>query len=99
MSVFMVFGPVACAFFCGALFLSVSIIISVLFLSTEEIKKAYQMRFLNISLLTTFSIGILMLLSTANHSLGYLAIWLLGALFGGIASLEIFKRLFLKLSF
>jgi len=79
MSLFMQFGPLACAALCGAIFLGVSTALATIFLSREEFRLANQYRFLNISLLASISFAGLMLAGGRADQLSY-AFWIVGAM-------------------
>lgn len=80
--VFMRFGALPCAFFCGALFLAFSAIFLSLGLRRNELRVVLQHGFLGVTFLSAISFATLMLSGGESDRIEY-AIWLLGAVIGG----------------
>jgi hypothetical protein len=84
----MAFGPVACAFLCGSLFLGAAQLMAVLVLSRGELRRAKSLEWPTLSLIAAVSLIALMGLGGAGHwtELGG---WFVGAVVGGWAALEL----------
>lgn len=79
MHFFMHFGPIVCSAACGAVFLSTSALLAIIFLKREELSVANRYRFLNVSLLATVTFAGLMLAGGEADRLSYL-FWMVGAI-------------------
>lgn len=88
MHIFMRFGPMACTFACGSVFLGVSISSAMFFLRPEEIRKVRQHRLLHVASLAFLSLGFFIMMDAdVFFSLGL--IWLAGAILGGMGAFEL----------
>lgn len=89
MSVFMKFmGHTYCMALCGAVFMGASGFTFSLLLRPEEIRVVRQHRWLQVTALSSLSLGVFLLLDAEVLILPG-ALWMLGTLLGGIAYLEL----------
>ena len=95
MSIFMEYGPIACAAGCGSVFLGTSFFLIGLFLRPEEYRKVQHLKLLNVTVLAALSYGVLMILGAEGGGVEYL-FWIVGAITGGRIFLEFGSRLSLR---
>lgn len=88
---FMAFGPTVCAVLCGVIFLGLTGIFATLCLRPEELRAARRFEWANLSAVSAFTLIALMLAGGEGAPLPYLG-WLIGAVVGGWASLELGAR-------
>jgi hypothetical protein len=82
------YGMGVCMLGCGALFASLSFLIAALMLRPEEVRTIRSNRFLQITSLTALSLGAFICSGAAIvASFGFL--WAIGAVAGGLATLEL----------
>ena len=80
-------GQSAVMWFGGVFFISTSLLVSGIVLTTEEISKLRIHQHLQILTLGTISLGFLFLFG-AEITFGFAALWFLGAFIGGLASTQ-----------
>jgi len=88
MQYFMQLGPRVCMVACGILFLGISAIVSAWLLRPEEVRVVKRNLILQLTLLSTASLGVLLCLG-ANILIKMALFWLIGTLLGGLGSFEI----------
>jgi hypothetical protein len=88
MEFFMHFGEYGCMVACGSFFLGSSILGAMLLLRPEEIRVIRSHRILELGALTLLSVGFFIMLQ-AEVVLGFFLAWAVGALVGGIFTLEV----------
>jgi len=99
MRVFMAMGHTACMIACGFFFLASSLLLSALLLSPEELRKLRAHRVFGLAYLILLSL-IFFVIVDAQVAAGFLGLWLLGSVVGGLFSLELgwlFRRNLLNL--
>jgi hypothetical protein len=87
MHYFMALGTYPCMVACGSFFLGSSLLVAALVLRPEEVRQLRQNRLLQMATLALLSMGAFLMLD-ARIGLGIAASWVLGAIAGGLASLE-----------
>lgn len=88
MKYLMKLGPHVCMFGCGVLFLSVSILVSVFVLRSEEIRAFRKTRLLQLPVLGLASMGVF--LCFGAQIIAELAlVWILGSVLGALGSFEL----------
>jgi hypothetical protein len=85
-------GHQVCMFLCGVVFLAISMLAAGLILNIEEMLSLKRNKYLQVAAISLFSLVILFLFG-AEFTLGIGALWLLGALVGGIAATETVWRM------
>lgn len=94
-AIFMRFGATACAALCGAIFVSVSLIISILFLSRPELRliKRSGVVCISIQVLAAFFAFLVIgkVMAVQNHFAGwsYELVWMISALITGVLVLKL----------
>ncbi len=96
MQIFMQFGPTVCRAACGAFFMMTSIVSACFFLRSEELRVVKRSKFLTITAVSSLGLGVFMCTSPETIYSAALA-WFLGALVGGLLSLELGIRVRLYL--
>lgn len=81
------YGEGACMLGCGAVFTSISLLLTAFLLRPEEVRVLEKNKVLQIGVLSTLSLGAMICLG-AEVVTTLAFVWMLGALLGGIASLE-----------
>jgi len=87
MDFFMHFGPLACAFLCGALFLGFAQILVATFLTRAELIRARAMEWATLSVFAALSLVVLILAGGRGETTELL-LWAVGALVGGWLTFE-----------
>lgn len=85
---FMQFGHEVCTFACGAIFVGLSLLASSFHLKPEDIKVLKEYEFLQLLVLSSLSLGFFVALG-AEVVLSLGIIWLVGAIVGGILTLNL----------
>lgn len=85
--IFMKFGQLPCAMFCGAMFLGLTALAANFLLNREELRVANRHRILNVSFLAAISFVGLMLAGGDSDRMSYL-FWLVGAFVSGLSILR-----------
>jgi hypothetical protein len=88
---FMKFGHSACMFFCGTLFLSLSMVMFRLFVRPEEFRVLRRNVWLQVVGLGAISLGVFAMMG-AEFTLAIGALWLTGAMLGGVGTVYIPTR-------
>jgi hypothetical protein len=89
---FMKFGHSTCMALCGFLFVGLSVSAACFLLKPEELSVFYRNSFVQAIALSLISIGILMAFG-AEILIGVGALWILGAVLGGLAPIHVFTKL------
>ena len=84
----MKYGEGACMLSCGAVFTSLSLLVTAFLLRPEEVRVLEKNKVLQIGVLSTLSLGAMICLG-GEVVFTLALVWMLGALLGGIASLEL----------
>jgi len=84
---FMQFGEEVCGLFCGGIFLSSSVILSVFFLSTGDWALLRSRKWIFVAALVLLSVGVFKIMN-GEFFLSFTIAWILGALGLGVASIE-----------
>ncbi len=88
---FMRFGPHVCSIACGAIFISFGIILSFFLLRPEELRVLRKTRFLQLAVLSGLTLSGF-ICAGAEVFLAVALFWLLGAVVGGLLTLEVSYR-------
>ena len=88
MGYFMHLGSWGCTMACGSFFIGTSVFFAALVLKAEELRVIRNNKFLELGALTLLSLGFFLMLNT-QIALGFLFIWALGSILGGIMTLEL----------
>jgi hypothetical protein len=90
MSYFMYFGTFYCDIFCGIFFTSISMVVAILFLSSDEKNIIRNKRLVTSFCLILLSLGILIIFNSKLF-LEFSFLWFLGAMLGAISGIEVEK--------
>jgi hypothetical protein len=96
MAYFMKLGPIFCRAACGAFFMSVAILSSVLLLRPEELRVLHRTAFLQVSVFSLCTLAGLVCLGPEVLTMSTL-LWILGGIVGGLATFELGYVLRLKI--
>ena len=83
-----VVGPTYCMAFCGAIYLGVSALVLSLLMKPEEVRTIRHNKLLQMTLLSGVSLGVFLCLGASLFLLPT-ALWIFGALVGGVGTLEL----------
>jgi len=92
MRFFMQLGPHVCSIACGAIFISIGIILSFFLLRPEELRVLRRTRFLQLTVLAMTSL-LGFICAGAQVLVTIAAFWLFGAMVGGLLTLEVSYRI------
>jgi hypothetical protein len=89
MEVFMAFGSYGCNVACGSFFIGVTMIASSVLLRPEELRQLKRNSFLEVSLLSFASLGVFIMVGSAEILFSFAVAWLFGSLMSGMALIEV----------